>query len=337
MELTLDNVSAKIGGQKILDGVNMTVRDGEFVSLLGVSGSGKTTLLKMVAGIVPSAGGRVLLGGKNAEGLPPNKRGAVIVFQDFRLFPHMTAAENIAFPLKMRGAAKKERLAAASILLEKVRLDGFENRMPGEMSGGQVQRVALARALAAEPNVLLLDEPFSSLDENLRREMRALVRALHREFGTTTVLVTHDREEALMMSGRVALIMQGKVIQYDTPKNMFESPVSPDVADYLGDTVYLPGTVKGKMFESNHAAFKTEKPDGEYRAMFRPSAVRLKGKQPDGFFIRRITYQGERYELEMESNGLSFVLRVPEPGGLQAGDSVALDFDMAKAVLFKNE
>ncbi len=339
MGLVLNDVSVRLGGQSILNGVNMQVKDGEFVSLLGVSGSGKSTLLQTVAGIIPPSGGSILLGGVSTESMPPHKRGAVIVFQDIRLFPHMNTAENIAFPLKMKGIPRAERMAVSSRLLSRVRLEGFEKRMPHEMSGGQMQRVALARALAAAPNVLLLDEPFSSLDENLRREMRELVRDLHREFSMTTMLVTHDREEALMLSERIALIREGNVLQYDTPKNIFEKPLCPEVAEYFGEAVYLPGRVSDGVFKSAFVHFATDLPDGAYRAMVRPSAVSITGADAAGFKILSAAYQGERYEvlLEKDDPAMRLILRPEDLKGLSPGQRAGLDFDAAKAVLFKNE
>ena len=223
MELSLKNISVALSGEEILDSISLTVDDGAFISLLGASGCGKSTLLKTIAGIITPSSGSVFLNGVCADRLPPHKRGTVIVFQDLRLFPHMTVAENIAFPMKMRGVTKEEYMRTTIGLLEKVQLEGFEGRRIREMSGGQLQRVALARALAANPNVLLLDEPFSSLDENLREDMRQLVLRLQKDYRITTILVTHDRQEALSMSDKIALMMDGRILQYDTPENIYNA------------------------------------------------------------------------------------------------------------------
>jgi len=200
MKLVIENLTAGYDADIVLQALSLSVEEGEFLSLLGPSGCGKTTLMKTVAGILPASKGRIFLDGEEITDLPIHRRGTVIMFQDMRLFPHKSVAENVAFPLKMQGVPKGERLHRAEVLLEKVQLGGFGSRKPAELSGGQQQRVALARALAAQPKLLLLDEPFSALDENLREDMRGLVLQLKAEFGMTVILVTHDREEALSMS-----------------------------------------------------------------------------------------------------------------------------------------
>ncbi|QUH24595.1 ABC transporter ATP-binding protein [Serpentinicella alkaliphila] len=336
MELSLQNISVSLSGKEILKSISLTVEEGIFVSLLGASGCGKSTLLKTIAGIIPQTRGSVILDGKSADKLPCHKRGTVIVFQDFRLFPHMTVVENISFPLKMRGVSKEEYLKIASELLEKVQLTGFENRRSYEMSGGQIQRVALARALAAKPNVLLLDEPFSSLDVNLRKEMRSLVLKLQKEFKITTVLVTHDRHEALTMSDKVALMMDGKILQYDTPEKIFESPVSRQVADYFGDVIYIDGIVKDHIFQSEIISFSVDKPDGLYEVMFRPSAVQIMSNGNKNFRICDLSYQGENYSARLEHNETKIKLNttIPFPSPYQIGDVVTVLFDTNRSVLF---
>ena len=209
MKLNLENLQVKIGGEAILNNINLQVAQGEFLSLQGPSGCGKSTLLKSIAGILPLEQGRIFLDGQDITKLPIHKRGTVIVFQDMRLFPNMTVEENIAFPLKMQGVPKGERLSAARELLEKVQLGGYGKRRIHQLSGGQQQRVALARALAAKPKLLLLDEPFSALDEELRQEMRELVLRLHKEFGMTTIMVTHDSKEAVSMADRIVTMKNG--------------------------------------------------------------------------------------------------------------------------------
>ena len=220
MKLKIEGLSAGYDKDFVIKDLSLSVNQGEFLSLLGPSGCGKTTLMKAVAGILPAQGGRILLDGEDITGLPIHKRGTVIVFQDMRLFPHMTVEENVAFPLKMQGVSRSGRLEQARDLLEKVQMGGFRDRRPSELSGGQQQRAALARALAARPRLLLLDEPFSALDENLREDMRNLVLQLQREFHMTVILVTHDREEALSMSDRIALMFSGRLVQTGTPKEV---------------------------------------------------------------------------------------------------------------------
>ena len=248
MELSIKDLSVNLSGQSILKSVNITVEDGSLISLLGPSGCGKSTLLKTIAGVIEPSAGSVFLNGVCADGLPPHRRGTVIVFQDLRLFPHMTAAENIGFPLKMQGISRKERSIVIKELLEKVQLAGFERRRAAEMSGGQLQRVALARALAAKPNVLLLDEPFSSLDEALRQDMRKLVLELQKSYRLTTILVTHDKQEALRMSSKVAFMTGGEILQYDMPENIYQAPASRVVAEFFCDGTCLDGTVESGVF-----------------------------------------------------------------------------------------
>ena len=231
MKLTIENLSAGYDTGVVLKNLSIGVAEGEFLSLLGPSGCGKTTLMKTIAGILPAAEGKILLDGRDITNLPIQKRGTVIVFQDMRLFPHMSVAENVAFPLKMQGVPKAERLKIAGELLEKVQMGEYASRRPAALSGGQQQRVALARALAAKPKLLLLDEPFSALDENLREDMRALVLELRQEFHMTVILVTHDREEALSMSDRIALMFDGKLIQTGTPRDVYTRPASRLAAD----------------------------------------------------------------------------------------------------------
>lgn len=218
--LEVNGLFVDIKGQPILKGVDFSVNSGELMGLLGPSGCGKSTLLKAVAGILPPKSGSILIGGEDMANVPPHKRGAVIVFQDMRLFPNMTALENVAFPIKMRGVPKRQRLEQAEQLMKSVQLCGLEKRRINELSGGQQQRVALARALAAQPRLLLLDEPFTALDNELKEEIRALVLELHKKFRTTTVLVTHDRQEAFAMADRIAVMRDGRVMRQGAREEM---------------------------------------------------------------------------------------------------------------------
>lgn len=239
MSLTIEKLNVTFGKEKILHDISLDIADGEFVSLLGVSGCGKSTLLKSIAGLLENESGSVRIDSIEMSHAAPEKRGAVIVFQDLRLFPHMTAAKNIAFPMSIRKVPKEQQKETVERLLSQVQLTGYGNRKIREMSGGQMQRVALARALAANPGLLLLDEPFSGLDEKLRTEMGELVRKLHRENGLTTMLVTHDKQEALKFSDRIVLMDGGHILQYDTPRNIFRHPVNRKVADYFGKMNYI--------------------------------------------------------------------------------------------------
>ena len=213
--LFLTDINVELGKKHILKKVSLEVKTGQLISLLGSSGCGKSTLLKTVAGIIEPSSGDVLIDGKSVLGIPVHRRGAVIVFQDLRLFPHMTVAENVEFALKMSGMKKQQYREIAREQLEKVRLEGLEDRRISQISGGQMQRVALARAFAVRPSVMLLDEPFSSLDEELRLEMGNLLLELQRESELTTVLVTHDTQEARRLSDAIAYMKDGEIVRYE--------------------------------------------------------------------------------------------------------------------------
>ena len=273
MKLKIENLYSGYDDDVVLKDLSLQVEEGEFLALLGPSGCGKSTLMKSIAGILPVQKGRIFLDGRDITDLPVHKRGTVVVFQDMRLFPHKSVAENVAFPLKMQGISKAERMKTAGALLKKVQMDGFENRKPGELSGGQQQRVALARALAAQPKLLLLDEPFSALDENLREDMRHLVLQLQKEFRMTVILVTHDREEALSMSDRVALLFEGQLRQVGTPQQVYDRPDTVEVADYFGNCVYISGRVSGGIFTAPGISCPVAAADGTYRMMLRPDCL----------------------------------------------------------------
>jgi spermidine/putrescine ABC transporter ATP-binding subunit len=226
-----------------LDGISLDVAAGEFVTLLGASGSGKTTTLMIVAGFTPPDAGDVTVEGRSIVGLPPESRGIGVVFQNYALFPHMTALRNVAFPLRMRAVPRRETLRRADAALERVGLAGFGARLPSQLSGGQQQRVALARALVFEPGLLLMDEPLGALDRALREQMKAEIRRLHRDLGITILYVTHDQEEALTLSDRVALMSRGRIVQIGTPFELYENPASAFVAGFIGESSLIEGTV----------------------------------------------------------------------------------------------
>ncbi|HZT19999.1 MAG TPA: ABC transporter ATP-binding protein [Dongiaceae bacterium] len=237
---------------RALDEVSVAVRQNEFFTLLGPSGCGKTTLLRLIAGFEQPTAGEILLKGKPVEHLPPYQRAVNTVFQSYALFPHMTVAENIAFGLEMRGTSKEKTSGVVEEMLSLVKLTGFGGRRPAQLSGGQQQRVALARALANSPDVLLLDEPLSALDLKLRQEMRGELKNLQRRTGITFVFVTHDQEEALTMSDRIAVMSRGRIQQLGAPLEIYERPVNRFVADFIGDTNFLEASVDGRKGEYIH-------------------------------------------------------------------------------------
>ncbi|AGP60103.1 ABC transporter ATP-binding protein [Streptomyces rapamycinicus] len=237
----LEAVTKDFGTVRAVDAVDLTVHEGEFFSLLGPSGSGKTTLLRLVAGFEQPTSGRIELAGDDVTTTPPNRRDAHTVFQDYALFPHMSVEQNVAYALTVRGVRKAERLARAREALTTVRLDGFAGRRPAELSGGQRQRVALARALVDRPAVLLLDEPLGALDLALRQEMQTELKELQRTTGITFLLVTHDQDEALTMSDRIAVVRDGRIEQTGPPVEVYERPATAFVAGFVGTTNLLRG------------------------------------------------------------------------------------------------
>ena len=226
--------------------VTMQIKDGEFFSLLGASGCGKTTSLRMIAGFELPTEGKILIRGKDMSQVPAFKRPVNTVFQQYALFPHMTVEQNIGFGLEMKGVDRAERSKRVSHVLEMVRLPGMEMRRPKQLSGGQQQRVALARALINKPEVLLLDEPLGALDLKLRKEMQLELKTLQREVGITFIYVTHDQEEALTMSDRIAVMSKGVVLQIGKPEEIYERPASKYVADFIGETNFIDGVVKNQ-------------------------------------------------------------------------------------------
>jgi putative spermidine/putrescine transport system ATP-binding protein len=242
--LALDRVSKRYGDFFAVRDVSLEVSDGEFVVLLGPSGCGKTTTLRMIAGFIAPTEGSIALGGRDVTALPPWKRNAGLVFQSYALFPHLSVAENVAFGLEMRKLPKADILPRVAEALKLVRLDRLAERLPRQLSGGQQQRVALARALAIRPDVLLLDEPLSNLDAKLRLEVRIEIRELQRQLGLTTVMVTHDQEEALTMADRLVVMNEGAVRQIGTQRDLYERPTDRFVAGFVGRSAFLSGRIE---------------------------------------------------------------------------------------------
>jgi spermidine/putrescine transport system ATP-binding protein len=255
-DIELRDVVKEFGEVRAVDHVTMQIRDGEFFSMLGPSGCGKTTCLRMIAGFELPSGGDVLIKGKPMGATPPYKRNVNTVFQSYALFPHMSVAENIAFGLQMRKVPKAEIAERVKEGLALVRLEKFGDRKPRQLSGGQQQRVALARALVNHPDVLLLDEPLGALDQKLRKEMQFELKSLQERVGITFIFVTHDQEEALTMSDRIAVMSQGKVLQIGSPTEIYERPNCRFVADFIGETNFINGTLRH--VEQSYALVETK-------------------------------------------------------------------------------
>lgn len=271
------------GGVVAVDGVSLEIAQGELLCLLGPSGCGKSTLLRLIGGYLPPQRGRIWLHERDVTDAPPEKRDAGMVFQSYALFPHLSALENVAFGLRVRGVAKQPRLAKANEMLDWVGITPAEReRRPAELSGGQQQRVALARALAFEPKLLMLDEPFANLDRILRERLREELKEVQRRAGIATILVTHDREEALGLGDRVGIMSHGRLLQIDTPEEVYRRPVQADVARFLGHRNLLPitrveehhayaGTVRGEILPGQPVAV------GDFLMVW-PDRVRIAGE-----------------------------------------------------------
>lgn len=243
VQLSLRRVNKLFGEVVAVDNVSLSIQQGEFLTLLGPSGSGKTTTLNMIAGFEIPTSGQILLEEQDITLVTPNNRGIGMVFQNYALFPHMTVNENIAFPLKMRKTPANEINYRVKSALELVQLPGFEKRYPNQLSGGQQQRIALARALVFRPPILLMDEPLGALDKKLRDHMRLEIKHLQESLNITVVYVTHDQEEALTMSNRIAIMNEGRIIQCDTPIGLYEAPADLFVADFIGESNFLEGRI----------------------------------------------------------------------------------------------
>ena len=246
MEISIRGVVKRFGAVTAVDRADLSVRDGELFTLLGPSGCGKTSLLRLLAGFYQPDEGEIRFGERVVSGLPPYERNIGMVFQNYALWPHMTVAGNVAYGLKLRKLGGVEIATRLAEGLRKVNLTGYESRYPGQLSGGQQQRVALARALVLNPDILLLDEPLSNLDAKIRVQVRAEIRKLQQELGITTIYVTHDQEEALSLSDRVAVMKDGRVLQVGRPKELYERPRTRFVADFVGTNNLVPGRVSGR-------------------------------------------------------------------------------------------
>ena len=280
-------VTKKYGTVVAVRDVTLAVDPGEFLTLLGPSGSGKSTVLMLLAGFVDASAGEIRVDGRNMSRVPANRRNQGVVFQNYALFPHMTACENLAYPLAARGIVGQERDRLIKRTVERVRISELLDRYPHQLSGGQQQRVALARAIVFQPPLLLMDEPLSALDRNLREEMQYELKALHRQLHTTIIFVTHDQGEALTMSDRVAVLQAGRLVQLGRPREIYERPLNSFVARFLGDTNFVEATVCGNNAGSIEIQTKSGRrlfasasdvpPRGrKLQAMVRPEALEIR-------------------------------------------------------------
>ncbi len=336
------NVSKQFGqgdsAFKALDNVSVSIGQGEFFTLLGPSGCGKTTLLRMIAGFESPTSGQILLDGQDITELPPNRRPVNTVFQSYALFPHLTVAQNIAFGLEMLGRPRAEVSATTDRMLALVKLEKLAGRKISQLSGGQQQRIALARALAPQPKVLLLDEPLSALDLKLRKEMQIELKRLQHETGITFIFVTHDQEEALTMSDRIAVMSAGHVQQIGGAREIYTRPVNRFVASFIGETNFLPATAdRGRITLSVGPAVEASGAEGHNGAVtvaVRPEQVRIVGADEKGALpaaIRNLVYFGTDTHCHLElADGSEVIARLQSPAsgdaGLETGARVGLRF-----------
>lgn len=315
--VSLQGLYVSYGSLPVLQDLSLAVPSGELLALLGPSGCGKTTVLRTIAGLLRAQKGEVLFGSETMTGVPAELRGIGMVFQKPLLFPHMSVGENVAFGLKMRGVRAEEVRERTRRALETVKLSGFEERRPTQLSGGQEQRVALARALVIEPRLLLLDEPFSSLDQELREEMRFLVRSVQKKLKITAIFVTHDQGEAAVLADRIALMMHGNVLQAGTPREFYENPESVDAARFFKWQIFEGRVQRGQLstaigrfpFERSaegKAAFVAVRGDSLRLFKEAPQGTCLKGRLQDGIHLGHTV----RYEVATAEGG---VLRVEQP------------------------
>ncbi|MDT0463333.1 ABC transporter ATP-binding protein [Streptomyces gibsoniae] len=304
--IRLRGLRKEFGDTAAVAGVDLEIADGEFFSMLGPSGSGKTTVLRMIAGFESPTSGAIELAGQDVTGLAPFERDVHTVFQDYALFPHMTVEQNVAYGLKVRKVPKAERLTRAREALADVRLEAFGKRRPGQLSGGQRQRVALARALVGRPRLLLLDEPLGALDLKLREQMQVELKAIQREVGITFVFVTHDQEEALTMSDRIAVFNQGRIEQVGTPAEIYERPATAFVASFVGTSNLLQG----------EAAERIVGTEGTYS--IRPEKIRVLKESADADEPEHSTAVGTVAEVVYLGDATRFLVDLDAGGRLTA-------------------
>ena len=351
-KLDLNGISKLYGEARAVDNVNLSIEEGEFVSLLGPSGCGKTTTLRMIAGFIRPSSGTITMQGRElssaSTSLPPERRDMSMIFQSYAIWPNMTVAQNVGFGLKLRKMSKSEIDRQVMDILRVTRMDHLAERYPAELSGGQQQRVALARAIVVKPGVLLLDEPLSNLDANLREEMRFEIRRLHDEFGITTVYVTHDQGEAMVASDRIAVMNAGRIEQIDSPFDLYNKPRSHFVAGFIGRTNLITGRRVNGHFEFDgfnldaggfdpDAAMRTGEVDFSVRPQLLrilPAGAATAGHSTVQAVVAERSYLGENWDYLVRPVGSERALRVSAlPADRhEVGANVLLEFDTRQMV-----
>ena len=313
--LVLQSLTKRFGDTTVVDGLSLSVDKGEFVSLLGPSGCGKTTMLQMIAGFVEPSAGAISLDGRDLTKIKPAARGLGIVFQSYALFPHLTAAQNVAFGLEMRGVAKPQQVKRVDEALALVGLSGLSDRYPRRMSGGQQQRVALARALVIKPDVLLLDEPLSNLDAKLREEMQVELRQIQRTVGTTTILVTHDQGEAMALSDRIVVMNSRRVEQVARPTEIYRAPATPFVANFLGKTNLLPASIAASTASIGASRWAADgMMDGAASASVRPERITFGDGEGLAGTVKARIFQGHHWLVQVATEAGLVLVIAPNNG-----------------------
>ena len=351
--VTIKGLSKRYGDVAAVRGLDLQVKPGELVALLGPSGCGKTTTLRLVAGFLKPEAGEIWVGDRclssAASVIAPERRRMAMIFQSYALWPHMTVARNVAYGLRFNGVARAERDRRVRDMLRVVQLEGYGSRYPGELSGGQQQRVAVARALVVEPEILLLDEPLSNLDANLREEMRFEIRRLHETFGITTLYVTHDQAEAMVISDRVAVLQSGRVVQIGSAEELFDHPRTRFVAEFIGKTNLIDGTADGPSTVARgslrlQVAAGDLVPGAPVAISIRPHQIEMAPAEPAApaalhanaltGTVRRASYLGDAVDYQVELDGSGAVLRVagPTPARALVGERVSLRIAAAACV-----
>ena len=339
--LRIQNVAKSFGKNIVLRNISLDVAEGEFLTILGESGSGKTTLLRIIAGFETASGGEVWMGEERLDQQPPYRRRVNTVFQSYALFPHLTVEQNVAYGLRVAKRPEVEIASRVKEALDKVKMSAYAKSKPSKISGGQQQRVALARALVNRPRLLLLDEPLSALDANLRRQMQVELKSLQREVGISFIFVTHDQEEAMVMSDRIALLRSGELEQVATPREIYGRPATAYVAQFIGHTNLLKGQVQAGKVRSGPFTWSAALPDGPALFSLRPESlhlasqenaaggsVRISGK------VRHQAFHGATELIRVEcADGLILVVRIPGSAG--ALDNVELEFFPGDAVVVR--
>ena len=340
--ITLRGLTKRFGAVAAVRGLDLEIQEGELLTLLGPSGCGKTTTLRLIAGLEVPDAGEVLFGGRAVTALPPERRNVGIVFQSYALFPHMTVWQNVAFGLEMRREPPRLIQERVGAILDRVQLHGLEHRYPHQLSGGQQQRVALARALVMNPAVLLLDEPLANLDARLREDMRFYIRQLQRDVGITTVYVTHDQAEAMVLADRIAIIRDGRLQQIGSPEEIYRRPSNAWVAEFIGLSNFIPGTVAGR--EDGRLVVRTVAGTftcaGEAAAgsdvliCVRPEALHFDEIHPNRLrgTVRERVYLGNLVDYRVEGpGGLQLRVQADPSRAVAPGGTIALSFDPSAA------